>query len=439
MGANLRINDKFVVMADDSLTDFNRKTLSLMYMPLIGSKAISLYYAFEGCIGQNRNESDEFSHRKIMTMVDLESIAEFNHQRRKLEGIGLLDVYFKDASETRIYLLKKPLLPGEFLCDPSLGSFLLTQIGEVEFEKLGMDFLIRKQDLRTYRKITAAFDDVFQATQSERKNFLSGLYQTNKATTISVKNPGFDYEYFSITLSTSNMVDPDLIKSDAFKNNVLRLSFVFSLTEDDMKDAVIQSINLEKEFSYDEFGKNVRYVYLKKHKSTSPKLVTVEQEEEEGSKKSDIVRTLEAQTPQEILEAMTKMTVSPLDLQIFDELLKTTNLPIGVINTMIVYTLIEKDGDLPNFNYFLKMANHWARSKINTTEKAVEYINRPKQAYRQKGFSTNVIEKPVPDWYPEYLEESKQKRASKKNPAKESFDLDALVKELNELPKGGKS
>jgi replication initiation and membrane attachment protein len=436
MGANLRMTDKFIVMSEDSLTDQNRKTLSLMYMPLVGSKAISLYYAMESCMGQNRYESDEFSHRKIMNLVDLNSIAEFKQQRKKLEALGLIDAYFKESMDLYVYFLKIPLSPQEFLSDSILGGYLLTQIGEVEFDKIGTEYLVKKHDLRHFKNITVKFDDIFETQLVNPQNYLAGLYKKHQTTSIEVLNTKFDYEYFSIMLSTSNLMDSKLIKTDEFRKTVLRLSYVFQLTEDEMKDAVMQSITKNQEFSYDELSRNVKYVYNKKSQDSMILLTEKNKPILDDEDKSYEVKRLESSTPEEILRVKTNMVVSPSDLMIFDELLKATNLPIGVINVMIIYVLAEKEGALPNYNYFLKIANTWARANINTTKKALDYINKPKQIKGAKGYQTQTKEAPVPDWYPKYIEDIKSKKKTKE---KVSIDLEELSKKLDETFKGGKS
>jgi replication initiation and membrane attachment protein len=435
MGANLRINDKFIVMSEDSLTDQNRKTLSLMYMPLVGSKAISLYYALESCMGQNRYESDEFSHRKIMNVIDLDSIVEFKHQRKKLEAVGLVDAYFKESMDLYVYFLKIPLSPQEFLSDPILGGYLLTQIGEVEFNKMGLEYLVKKYDLRHFKNITVKFDDIFATQLVNLQNYLAGLYKKNKVASVEVINSRFDYEYFSIILLTSNLVDSQLVKSDEFKQAVLRLSYVFQLSEDEMRDAVMQSIAKDQVFSYDELSRNVKYIYNKKSQDNVILLVEKNKPIIDDGEKSYEIKRLESSTPEEILRVKTNMVVSPSDLMIFDELLKATNLPIGVINVMIIYVLAEKEGALPSYNYFLKIANTWARANINTTKKALEYINKPKSTQGSKAFQNQTKESPVPDWYPKYVEDMKSKRKPKE---KISIDLEELSKKLDETFKGGK-
>lgn len=434
MGANLRINDKFVVMSEDSLTDQNRKTLSLMYMPLIGSKAISLYYALESCLGQNRYESDEFAHRKIMNLVDLPTIVELKKERKKLEAVGLLEAYYKEASELYVYFMKLPLSPQEFLSDPVFGAYLLSQVGEVEFEKMGMEYLIKKHDLTHFKNITVSFDEIFESRIVDVKNYLSGLYQKKIVHKVEVKNNNFDYEYFSITLSATQFIDMELLKAIEFKNTILRLSYVFQLTEDEMKDAVIQSINQDKTISYDELSRNVKYIYNKKSKDSAVLLVEKNKPIVDEEEKSYEVKRLESSTPEEILRIKTNMAIAPTDLMMFDDLLKATNLPIGVINVMIIYVLAEKEGQLPSYNYFLKVANSWARANINTTKKALEYINKPVSEKAKGNYRNNIKESPVPNWYPKYIEEVK---SQKKTKPKVSVDLEELSKKLDETFKGG--
>ena len=110
----------------------------------------------------------------------------------------------------------------------------------------------------------------------------------------------------------------------------------------------------------------------------------------------------------------------------FEKLLTSTSLPLGVLNVLIIYVISSKNGEIPSYNYFLKIANSWIRGGIKTTLMALDKIsgNMPK--------TTSPKQKPAKQtaaWYGEYLEQEKKKLENKKEETDESLeDLDKFFK-----------
>ena len=102
-----------------------------------------------------------------------------------------------------------------------------------------------------------------------------------------------------------------------------------------------------------------------------------------------------------------------------DDLIKNTGFPQGVINFMVLLVVNEKNGEIPSYNYFEKIANTWKRAKVKTTLDAINLVNSKKmgdgEAKPQRKGGKTIVE--VPDWYSDY--EKKLKEASKANEEKE--------------------
>ena len=81
----------------------------------------------------------------------------------------------------------------------------------------------------------------------------------------------------------------------------------------------------------------------------------------------------------------------------FDKLLKETNITVGVLNVCILYVLSEKNGEIPSFNYFLKVINTWIRAGINDTASALAHINNT-EPKKQKTTRSKTV-KQLPKWY----------------------------------------
>jgi replication initiation and membrane attachment protein DnaB len=96
---------------------------------------------------------------------------------------------------------------------------------------------------------------------------------------------------------------------------------------------------------------------------------------------------------------------------------------------LLLYLTEEKNGEIPNLNYFLKVANSWKRAKILTTEDAYNHISRPATTDRKPTYGKK--EKPVTEWYQDYINEINQK--TKENKEKNSDKtIDELLKDFEE-------
>ena len=66
----------------------------------------------------------------------------------------------------------------------------------------------------------------------------------------------------------------------------------------------------------------------------------------------------------------------------------------------------EKDGVLPGYNYFEKIASTWSRAKVKTALDAYKYIEKKnsenKEVKPTVSSSKKKKEAPLPDWYSQY-------------------------------------
>ena len=87
--------DKFKLVTYQNIDVDERNVVTLLYQPLIGSDAFSLYLTFWALIDRSRLGTPEYNHSKIFDLLSISPI-EFIAVRKKLEAIGLLVVYQND-------------------------------------------------------------------------------------------------------------------------------------------------------------------------------------------------------------------------------------------------------------------------------------------------------------------------------------------------------
>ena len=388
----------YEVMISSPLALYEQKILIKLYMPLVGDKAISLYQTLYSLVPDGSFESEVDKHEKIIRLMHLRSINKLTEIRNKLEAIGLLNVYYKDG--LYVYYLKKPLDVEKFFNNIELSTLLEYQIGHDAYEKSYLEFMMRKLDINKFENITHNFDDVYDIELSDNI-YLSQASFNNINNGIVVSNQMFDFNRFMILVSAYDVIKNEYFGDEKFINTVKRYSFLYQLTPEEMKDVIILSIDEHKEVLFDEIPRNAR----KKYDEKGQKLGIISKTITKSSSSIDdkLIRYLEMASPNEFVKNKSGIALTSTEIDMFDRLLKDTNIGIGVLNVLIGYVLeVEKlNGEIPSYNYFLKIIIACKRAAVKSTADAISYVSNKDKG--QKNRRTNKIQKGVPDWYQEYL------------------------------------
>ena len=162
--------DTFVVVNKTVLHNSDRKILNLLYQPLVGNTAISLYFTLWSYLDKYELISNEWSHSHVLNNMMI-TVNEFDDARVKLEALGLIKTYLKKGSVNNyIYELYSPLSVSAFINNPLLSTALYNSIGKLEYEKVISYFSLPKLNLREYDDITSKFSDVFEYTNAPISN-----------------------------------------------------------------------------------------------------------------------------------------------------------------------------------------------------------------------------------------------------------------------------
>ena len=119
--------DSYLVVNKSFLNENDRKLLTTLYQPIIGTVAICLYFTLWSDLNKTNIISNEFTHHHLMNSMGLK-LDEIIIARKKLEALGLLKTFFKEGNiNNYIYELYSPLSPIEFFSNPILSSSLLAR------------------------------------------------------------------------------------------------------------------------------------------------------------------------------------------------------------------------------------------------------------------------------------------------------------------------
>lgn len=399
MSKVLHIYDEFKIQKNRCLHTGDYENLSLLYLPLIGIDAFGLFLAL-----QSLPVNESFSHKTLYDLLNLQNIQIINNAKEKLEAIGLLDTFYSDTKGF-IYFLKEPLQKENFHKDLILSHSLLNQVGEQLYEKL---FKQQPLSLRGYKKQTKKFSDVFDLDTTKSSLLPDELVEKIQSS-VDIEHNSFDFVVFK-ELIGEHFIPSELLQDEEFRKNLYRMSYLYRLDEEEMKLAIIKSIDVDKDFSYEVLSKNCRKIFQAKNKDKA--IYFTRKQPDPFVKSSDmklnaLVDKIENMHPSSLLETLSGIKPSSSELKIVEDLLKNTKFSIGVINWMLLMVSSTKDGVMPSYNYFEKIANTWARAKVETLVQAIEYTTRTKEAMAQKPVTKdskqpNKKQGRVPEWYDQY-------------------------------------
>lgn len=392
--------EKFKINNKCQLNSEDISSLTLLYLPLIGIDSFALY-----CALTSLETNKEYYIKKLINITNIPTLNVLTNTFDKLEGIGLLNTFY-DSNKGYLFIVNPPLKNTEFMKEEVLVTLLETQIGNLEINELKEKV---KTNIKGYKNITKKLNEVYTVSTKTSSTVLKNLVNPN----LNVENNNFNYTLFKM-LFDSSFIDEDVLNDEQFKSMIIKISFIYKLSEEEMKDVVFNSINNDKRCDYPSLSKYARIAFQKKYKVETPKLVTVKEDQYVQSIEDDVTlklcNDLETMSPSEVLESLSGMKPTPSELKIFEDLSNNCNLTIGAINFMIMYVSTEKNGELPGYNYFEKIASTWTRAKVKTAIDAIRYVEKKNAERAQNKEKTNKTssaskkkkEAVLPDWYTEY-------------------------------------
>ncbi|MFB7301936.1 replication initiation and membrane attachment family protein [Heyndrickxia sporothermodurans] len=419
--------DRYQVSLNGILHEYDRKVISLLYQPLIGTNCYSLYTTLWNEVEDNRLLSDEWTHYHLMNFLSL-NLREIYEARLKLEGIGLLKTYVKQVGEDRkfIYELQPPLSPEQFFTDGMLNVFLYRQLGRTHFLRLKNLFADQMVDKQEYKEITRTFQEVYttsgdnlfqdsDANDASKIGMDEQFISRSSTSKINIENTDFDFELLMAGLN--ELIIPKSAITKQVKAAITNLSFLYNINALEMKNLLLSALNAEQEIDIEQLRKGARDWYQLEHSKQLPKLVDRLQPvlyrsniEETNTQEEKLIVYLETISPRQLLiDISDGSEPSKSDLQAIEEIMFQQQLPPGVINVLIQYVMLKTDMKLTK-NYLEKIASHWSRKKVKTVKEAMELAKNEHKQYQQWADNKNdrkekrkkpIRTEKIPDWFNE--------------------------------------
>lgn len=410
--------DSYTVMNKNVITEIDKKILIDLYQPIIGNKAVSLYYTLLNDLSKNEIITSILTHHHLQTVMQI-SLEDIENARTRLEAVGLLKTCLKkDNINNYIYILYAPLSASEFLNHPILNIVLYNNIGKLEYQNIVESYKTPRIVLKDYEDISSSFDEVFKSIPGSYMFTNEELIGKNKGE-IKFKNE-LD---FSLLISGLNS---SIINEKAFtkevKSLINSLSYIYDIDVLTMQGIVNTCINEKGTLDKDTLRKSCRNYYSFENNGKLPTLINIKQPEYLKSPTGDVsnrakmIYTFENTNPMQFLKSKYKGgKLLNRDINLLETLLVDLKLMPGVVNVLIDYVLRVNNQKL-NKAYVEAIASNWKRLGIETVDEAMNACIKvyKKSIKNPKNSNIKINKESLPDWF--------DKKVDKKTLEKEEED-----------------
>ena len=433
--------DTLQIEAFGLLHDYDRNVLTLLYQPLIGAGAYSLYMTMWSAHEQQDSLVTKMTHHHLILMMrwDTKKLLE---ERRKLEGIGLLKTFLKNGEDPRhfTYELQPPLTPDRFFNDGVLNIYLFNRLGRNRYQDLKKYFSVEKPDLSEYKDMTASFNEVYDSLHPSEMT--AGYEEEDDVQEIASRNDNkglvftsSEFDFNVMKQHISDMIVTEKMFTDSVKKTIERLAFVYKIEPYEMGRIVEQAAIHHDELSDDLLRKEVSSWFALENRGKVPALQYRRQPaalqefhtKEPVTEEEKAAQRYEQMTPYDILQrAAEGGKPSEADMKLVERIMDEQKLTPGVMNVLLDFIIETQDKKLSK-NYVEKFASHWARARVKTVREAMDLaikeLQQPKKkanpASRGKG-NTSARKDKVPEWISDQKEPdmSHEERSEKQDQLK---------------------
>ena len=370
--------DCYVVVNKTVISDKDRKILSMLYQPIIGYTATSLYLTLIDELDKQEVMSEDLTHHHLMATMQLK-LEDIVIAREKLEAVGLLKTYLKnDSINHYVYLLYSPISANEFFNHPILNIVLYNNLGKKEYERILNYFKSPRINLKDYEDVTKSFDDVFTSVRGTLLEVTDDI--TKRDSNNIIINKGIDFNLIISSFPEKEISDKCFTKE--VRDLINALSFTYNLNTLDMQGLIRNSITEKGIIDKNELRKSCRNYYQFENNGNLPTLIYNKQPDYlkkpqgDNSKWAKMVYTFENLTPYQFLKAKYKgAEPTDRDKRLIESLLVEQKLNPGVVNVLIAYVLKINNEQLKK-SYVETIAGQWKRLNIETVEEAMHITEK---------------------------------------------------------------
>lgn len=330
-------------------------SLSLMYLPLMGEKAYLLYTTLLS-LAQRQICLEDHTFLLKNTMMSIEAIEK---ARKRLEEFLLLRTFYKEETNTYLYVLDIPMKGSTFLSHEVFGRLFLHQMGNDVVTFYKQQLKNKKESRNGYEEVSSTMKDLL------KNNWDASQEHTFQEAKEEIKEMDYDFLHIifdeKIFLSgLSFYIFPKEERTNKNLKTIAQIATIYGINEQMMKILIKKAMVLPQN-TFD---------------ATKLKEVCMKTKAKYASDHKDPY-TL---PPRRFLEyKQNGVALSQSDLLLVEKLMCEYRLQPEVVN-ILLETNLQKYNQKILGTTVERMAGSWLRLKIDTIEKAKEQMKKEIEA-----------------------------------------------------------
>lgn len=389
----LEKDSTFALTVDFTLSPTDHEVLTLLYLPIIKGESLALYDAFVS-LASFAETKGFFTSDSLLSLLGYPA-ADLLLARSRLEGIGLLETYRKEAPDqsgskrvSYLYHLLPPATPKKFFSDVLLKTALSSAVGGKTYFELKSHFRVTQNKADSdYVRVTDRFKDAFvldidpsdPSLQDDDSGLIAKRYKTPEP---------FDQQKLFALLRESQYPEETLTPSlDA----IVSASLLYGIKEEDVAVLILKNTDSEHRFYLPSFLDDersfTRYQAPAKENSDEAALG--------DSKTSARLRHLMEVTPQVLLSERLHAKPAPFMLKEIEKIKMDCSLSNSVLNVLLDYSLTQTSGEF-NDRFLEKTAYTLSANGLSDAYSALVYLNN-RDYEKNQSLSRKKAKKDLPE------------------------------------------
>ncbi|MGO4937204.1 DnaD domain protein [Fundicoccus sp. Sow4_H7] len=404
----LKPNDQFQVIFHHSVGANELERLSLLYQPIIGSLAVTLYQRLIFFAKQKNTWSDCIKHATFLPLIN-SGIDQFEKSRHALEAVGLMKSYVKkeeqlDYQKILYYELLPTLTAQEFLSHPLLNTALYRQVGEESYLSIVEYFSVDDWNKNDFQNISKSYSDVFRVYQTDVP-VNESIHQDNSNVNSVEMPPTFNYSLFLRYLIAEGIEHTQF--TSQLRESIAAIHQVYQLDEEEMLEVIKNSLNpLKNTIQLNQlkiFAERKVQQKEKQNVEKKPRPVSLPKQDHNpllSQADMELVSLCE-HIPAPVFLNKIKQNVGGFatdsESYYLITLSEKSELNEAVINMLVYYLLVFKQRDNIYKGELERMANLWQKQGIDTAANALLAIYSEEEKAKEK--ETKQTNSQSKKWY----------------------------------------
>ncbi|MGQ2282740.1 DnaD domain protein [Apilactobacillus kunkeei] len=448
---------KFILLADDDLSDLQRTSLDVLYQPIIGVLPYALINNFWR-MSHEKKTHQAHSHFETLSYLSVD-MKSFYDARLRLEAAGLIKTYIKTnekGEKQYVYRLVSPLSVNDFFMDDLLSVSLLQVIGEDRYVDLYNEFIRPGFDLSEYEDVSKNFLQVFNIHDSEVTHTPEVAQQVKN----SIKNNSFDVQSGPVIEKSDDfdfnllldMLNQSYVNTSDVKKNINLINSehqLYGIDEIEMAKLIEKATNVTNNvFDPDnfkilisrQFQSNALNIEARQNSEVTElksetKSIDLTKKERELS---DIAKEYTPLNFLNKIKGQNNEFVQETEHKMVNNLVEMQFLNFEVINLIIYHIIIDMQKPSLSKSLFESIANDWSRHSISNAEDAIRYIKQRKNDRNDRIKETKRnYRKPIKRKLPEWAKKGAKQKDYGEIDKKDEEEIQKIIDEIHSDGKEG--